>query len=299
VDGEGTLIMRAAIIGGEGMLGRDLVEAFGTGTFPVGHADADIRDPLAVARILDSTHPEAVVLAAAFHDVPRCESDPTTAFAVNAIGALNVARAAADRRIPLVYVSTDYVFSGELGRRYTERDLPAPVNVYGISKLAGERAVLAAHPGAQVVRVSGLFGMHPCRAKGGRNIVEFILSKLETGSPLRMVADEFAAPTWTYDAARQIRTIVTEGGPGVYHAVNGPGCSWYELALAVRDACGSRTPVEAVGSSAFPSAVRKPPSSILANARLEREGLLRMRSLHLALRGYLEVRQAAMAPVAC
>lgn len=283
--------MRAAIFGGEGMLGKDLGEVFGPEAIPLTHAEADIREPAAVAEVLERTAPDAVILAAAFHDVPRCETEPGTAFAVNALGALHVARACAALGCKLVYISTDYVFAGDLGRPCTEEDRTLPLNFYGVSKRAGELAVLQAHPGAQVVRTCGLYGLNPCRVKKGHTIVEMILGRLARGETLRMVDDEFAAPTWTYDLARQIKVIVLRGGPGIYHAVNPPGCSWFEFAGEVRRLSGFTTPIEPVPAATFPSPVKKPRFAVLANARLEREGLLTMRPMPEALAGYLERRE--------
>lgn len=282
--------MRAAIFGGEGMLGRDLAEVFGSEAVPLTHADADIRDPGAVADVIERSDPEAVILAAAFHDVPRCETEPDNAFAVNALGALHVARACAAAGLKLVFVSTDYVFAGNLGRPCTEEDLTGPLNLYGVSKRAGELAVLQAHPQAQVVRTCGLYGLNPCRAKKGHTIVEMILGRLAKGEPLRMVNDEFAAPTWTLDLARQIKVILERGGPGIYHAVNPPGGSWYDFACTVRGLSGFSTPIEPVPAATFPSAVKKPPYAVLKNARLEREGLLIMPPMPEALAGYLKRR---------
>lgn len=286
--------MRTAVFGAEGMLGRDLLEVLGPEGVGLGHADADIVDADAVARALDRAAPEAVVLAAAFHDVPRCEREPEPAFRVNAVGALNVARAAAARGLKLLFVGTDYVFSGEKGAPYVEDDLPAPVNVYGVAKLAAEHATLEAHPGAIVARTCGLYGVHPCRAKKGHHIVEFILGRLERGEPLKMVADEFACPTSTISLARQIVALLERGGAGIYHAVNGPGGSWYDFARAAARAAGlPGEAIEKASAATFPSPVRKPRDSRLACARLAAEGLLVLDSTEAALAEHVARRRAA------
>lgn len=272
------------------MLGRDLLTLLGPAGIGLGHGDGDIRELAVVERLLEDQAPEGVILAAAFHDVPRCEKEPETAFAVNAVGALNVARACAAREIRFQFVSTDYVFSGEAGRPYTEADLPAPLNLYGASKAAGELAVMAVHPKAQVVRTCGLFGVNPCRAKRGHHIIEFILGRLERGEPLKMVADEHAAPTWTFNLAEQLIEILERGGAGLYHAVNPPGCSWFDVALEVQKQTGLTGPIEPVSAAAFPSAVPKPRFSVLKNARLERENLSVMKAFPEALAGFLRQR---------
>ena len=165
------VLSRVVVIGSTGQLGSDLVEAFGAeGVTGLAHEDLDIRDPDAVEGMLGRLRPEVVVNTAAFHNVPRCETAPADAFAVNAIAPRHLARACTAGGVRLVHVSTDYVFDGAKHAPYIESDRPNPLNVYGVSKLAGEYGVLNADGEHQVIRSSGLYGVRPCRAKGGNFI---------------------------------------------------------------------------------------------------------------------------------
>ena len=152
--------MRILVFGGWGQLGSDLAAASEArhDLLRPTHAEVEITDSVALNAVASAVRPDAVVNAAAFHKVESCEDDPARSFAVNTVGALNVARAARALGAPCVYVSTDYVFDGERPQGYVEEDVRAPVNVYGASKAAGERLVRLACPDSLVVRGSGLFG---------------------------------------------------------------------------------------------------------------------------------------------
>src|SRR5438128_8752280 len=131
------------------------MHTFGDDATGLTHEDLDVTDGVSVAATLDSLQPDWVINTAAFHRVDDCETNPSLAFAVNSLGALNVARAAARVRAGVVFISTDYVFRGvdrERGHPYTESDDPQPLNVYGVSKLAGEQLVMQSNPRHIVVR---------------------------------------------------------------------------------------------------------------------------------------------------
>lgn len=268
--------MKVAVIGATGQLGTDLVERFaaeGDEVVALGHDDVRVEDAGSVRAALEAAHPDAVVNAAAFHHLGRCEEEPGRAFAVNALGALNVARAARELGVANVYVSTDYVFDGAAGRPYHEDDAPRPLSVYGASKLAGEHLTLAPPPvGAEeggrafVVRVSGIYGKVPSRAKGD-NFLTMITRRAREHYQVRVVDDEVVSPTPTAEIARALRDILTAGEPGVYHLACQGSCSWYDFTRAIFEHLSIEIPVERAKAADFPGPVRRPPYSVLATDR--------------------------------
>src|SRR6185312_13712258 len=163
------------IIGANGQLGCDAVNAFrgaGDEVQALAHADLDIAQADATWNAFQESRPDVIVNTAAMHHVENCEKDPVRSHEVNALGARNLALAAADLKAVLIHVSTDYVFDGEKAAPYVEEDAPRPLNVYGNTKLAGEYYVRGIAPRHFVMRVSAIYGKNPCRAKGGLNFVE-------------------------------------------------------------------------------------------------------------------------------
>ncbi len=256
------------------------------------HEDVEIGDPDAVAAAIARLRPAIVVNAAAFHNVPRCEDEPATAYALNAIAPRRLARCCAAAGARLVHVSTDYVFDGAKRTPYVETDPPNPLNVYAMSKLAGEYGVLNDGGDHQVVRSSGLYGLRPCRAKGG-NFIDTMFKLARERPEVRVVNDEVLTPTFTGDLAAQIRVLALEGPPGLYHATNLGSCSWYEFARAIFELGGLGTPLHPTTVKEFQSPVKRPFYSVLDNAALRAAGLDRMRPWRDALADYMRRRHGA------
>jgi len=283
-------LRRVAIIGSTGQLGSDLVEAFRAEEVTgLTHEDLDIRDHAAVRAMLERLRPTVVVNAAAFHNVPRCETAEEDAFAVNATAAGRLARTCTAMAARLVHVSTDYVFDGAKRAPYVETDPPNPLNIYGISKLAGEYAVLNAGGDHQIVRSSGLYGIRPCRAKGG-NFIDTMFRLAAEREEVRVVDDEVLTPTFTANLAEQIRTLAFEGPPGLYHATNQGSCSWFEFAEAIFELGRLRTPLRPTSVAEFAAPVKRPFYSVLDNAALRAVGLDRMPPWRAALADYMRRR---------
>jgi dTDP-4-dehydrorhamnose reductase len=285
--------MRILLFGGSGQLGSDLrrVSAGRHQVVAPAHADADVTDAEAVEAIVARERPDAVVDAAAFHKVERCEEDPARSFLVNAVGAWNVARAARGAGARAVFVSTDYVFDGERPHGYAEDDPPAPVNVYGVSKAAGERATRNACPDSLVVRGSGLFGHAGSSGKGG-NFVETMLAKAAAGEAISVVDDQTFAPSATNDMAERILLLLERRvPPGTYHVANAGSCSWYGFAREIFRLAGVRA--DLTPRPAGEQAVRRPRSSILLDTRSAGLGLPANRPWPEALGWYLEHRRPA------
>ena len=250
---------------------------------PLDLPEVDITDGAAVGRYFTSTKPEAVVHAAAFTAVDECERRPEAAFAVNAEGPRDVARAARDAGIPMLYISTDYVFDGAKLEPYVEEDATNPLGTYGKSKLEGEKAVRDLVPRFWIVRTSWLFGPH------GRNFVRTILERAKAGERLRVVDDQQGAPTYTMHLAAALEKIVTRGGPGIYHVTNQGYCSWFEFARAIVERAGlDPAMVSPISSSAWGRPAPRPKNSRLANNKMQSEGMDLLPPWQEGLRSYLE-----------
>jgi dTDP-4-dehydrorhamnose reductase len=266
------------------MLGRDLVAYLESRhcVLPLTRSGASISDCRSVDRALDRAEPDIVLHCAAFTAVDDCELQPELAWKVNAEGTQNVARACQRRRIPILYLSTDYVFDGEKPEPYLETDRPNPLNIYGLTKLAGEERVKELAARFWIVRVSWLFG------PWGRNFVRAILDQARAGQALRVVADQIGAPTYTMHLAEKIEQIFTGAEAGIYHVTNQGYCSWFEFAEEILHQAGlDRIALSPIPSSALDRRARRPRNSRLANARLESSGLGLLPPWAHAVRSYL------------
>ena len=260
--------MRIFLTGADGQLGHELVAAFADHeVVATDVAQVDITDTAALIDAVGAARPDVVVHPAAWTAVDACEGDPGRAFAVNAVGTRNVADAAARRDVPVVYVSTDYVFDGTKPTPYDEGDEPNPQSVYGRSKLAGEREL---HPGSTIVRTSWVCGFH------GPNMVKTILRLAAEHPTLSFVDDQRGHPTFAPDLAAVIRTLVVEQRAGLFHVTNQGAVSWYEFARAVLESAGldpDRVQPVSTADLQPPRPAPRPANSVLDNAELRRSGL--------------------------
>jgi dTDP-4-dehydrorhamnose reductase len=291
--GPGKGVNGVVVIGSTGQLGSDCLEAFADrDVVGLAHGDLEIGDAAQVEAVLGRLRPSVVVNTAAFHNVPRCETEPERAFALNAVAPWHLARTCSALGARLIHVSTDYVFDGARHVPYAETDRPAPLNVYGISKLAGEHAVLAVGGDHQVVRSSGLYGVRPCRAKGG-NFLDTMATLAATRPEITVVDDECCTPTFTADLAAQLRVLADAGRPGLYHATSHGQCSWFAFAQELFRLMGWTTPLRPISVRELAPPVRRPAWSVLANAALAAQGLDRMRPWPAALAECVRRRRAA------
>jgi dTDP-4-dehydrorhamnose reductase len=264
--------MKVAVIGANGQLGSDVSSAFTQNRDEViglTHADLELSSADSVDSALAASNPKMIVNTAAMHHVDKCQQDPAAALQANAIGARNVADWARRAGIPVMYVSTDYVFDGKKGSPYLETDVANPLNAYGISKLAGEHFTATMTEKHFVVRVSAIYGHQPCRAKGGLNFVELMLKLAQERDELRVVDEEFVTPTPTKQIAAQIVALTHSGRYGLYHATAEGECSWYEFAREIFDCTGTKVGLKKASSSEFPAKVPRPSYSVLENHALK------------------------------
>jgi dTDP-4-dehydrorhamnose reductase len=281
--------MKVAVIGSNGQLGSDVVRAFAANrdeVLPWSHADIEIENVDSVAAAVRASRPDFIVNTAAMHHVEKCEAEPETAFATNAIGPRNLALVGREHGVALLHVSTDYVFDGSKKAPYEEHDLPRPLNVYGNSKLAGEQFVLSSMERSFVVRTSGLYGRNACRGKGGLNFVELMLKLSKERDELRVVDSEVVTPTSTAELARQIVRLSRSECYGLYHATAEGSCSWYEFAKAILAIANSKTAVKVAAPGEFPAKVPRPSYSVLENRALKEHGLNVFASWQQGLQAY-------------
>lgn len=291
--------LRVLLTGGNGQLGRDLRDVLAgrvadggettitpglpsvlppvdPGTFDVLSTDIDnldITERTAVLATSDAFRPDLVIHGGAYTAVDACESDPDTAFAVNALGTRHVAEAAARAGAHIVYISTDYVFDGAAPRPYVEWDAPNPQSVYGLSKLGGEHEVSTVCGGAAtIVRTAWVNGAH------GANMTKTVLrlAGSDGHGPLRFVDDQHGCPTFTADLARAVVRLALDRRPGTFHATNQGETTWFGFARATLAAAGlDPGMVEPIATADLdpPRPAPRPANSRLDNAALRLSGL--------------------------
>jgi dTDP-4-dehydrorhamnose reductase len=291
--------VKVAVIGANGQLGSDLCRVLAAQKIDVAaftRRDVDVSDAAQVERILDSSRPDVVISTAAYHKVDECEHQPARSFAVNAIGPANLARACRRLDALLVHFSTDYVFDGRQRRPYLETDMPGPLNVYAVSKLAGE-CMVPIHCGRYfVIRTCGLYGVAGSAGKGG-NFVETMLKKAAEGAPIRVVNDQVLTPTFTGDLAEAVTRMILPDicgradSSGLYHITNEGQCSWYEFALKIFELEKIAVDLKPINTAEFYSAVQRPAYSVLSKQKLNRLGLT-MPNWEEGLARYLAARRA-------
>jgi dTDP-4-dehydrorhamnose reductase len=260
--------MRVTIFGATGLLGKALMREWqGDEVKGLGSNDADIRSPEQVSTAMRRHRPEYVVLAAAYTDVDGCETHSQLAFDVNCHGAANVAKLCARERIPLIFLSTDYVFNGRKTTPYEIDDPLDPQTVYGKSKAAAETEIRKIHPDCCILRTSWVFGV------GGKCFPATILKLAETRAELEVVNDQRGSPTYTVDLARTIVQLCRKRATGIVHATNGGDCTWFDFAVELVAGARMSTQVSATSSDTFVRPAKRPPYSVLSSRSLGHYGL--------------------------
>jgi dTDP-4-dehydrorhamnose reductase len=265
--------VRVLIAGAPGQLGRELVRLGGAyRLLAVDHEQLDICDADAVNRVCQVFAPDLVINAAAYTAVDRAESDADTAFAVNRDGAANLARVCSRFEIPLIHVSTDYIFDGSKLESYVETDSVAPLGVYGRSKLAGEQAVQAFCPKHLILRTSWVFSAH------GNNFVKTMLRLGADREELGIVADQRGCPTSAAELARMIYLLCDSGLEnrwGVYHLCQPEAVTWFEFANAVFAEAAKQGMdlkiglVKPIATTDYQTPARRPANSVMDCSKIE------------------------------
>ena len=267
------------VVGSSGQLARSLMDAAprysGYHVVFMGRPALDLLDPSSLSHALDAVRPDWVINAAAYTAVDRAESEPDLAFAVNRNGAGDLAAAAARHSVPLIHLSTDYVFDGTKSGAYTEADKPNPVSVYGRSKLDGEERVASSNPRHLIFRTSWVYSEY------GSNFVKTMLRLASERPELKVVADQYGNPTYAGDLALAIFDLIGRVGNaepnaaawGIYHATGRGTTNWHGLAERIIEestCCGGLSVlVRPITTADFPTAARRPTNSALDCGKLE------------------------------
>ena len=269
------------ITGAAGMLGRAVVAAAPVPALGVDREQADLTDPIAVERLF-ATPWSGVLHCAGYTDVDGAEANPDAARAGNVEATRNVAGAAAAAGIPMLLVSTDYVFAGEAETPYLESAPTDPRGVYATTKRDAEEAAREAHPdGVRIVRTAWLYGA------GGRNFPDTMIRLARDGAALRVVNDQRGSPTWTDALAPALWFVLLEAPAGIYHATCEGSATWYEFACATFEIAGIDASIEPCTTAEFPLPAPRPTSSVLDTTKLANFRGERLPNWQDALREYL------------
>ncbi|WP_027364700.1 dTDP-4-dehydrorhamnose reductase [Desulfotruncus alcoholivorax] len=271
------------VTGADGQLGRAIKRCFSEkySLLLCDLPELDITSITACRDAVREFQPDIVINAAAYTNVERAEDEPDTAFAVNAVGAHNLALACRESDAKLIHISTDYVFDGSRGTPYGEYDTPNPLSVYGKSKLWGENLIRDAGDRFFIVRTSWLYG-------DGHNFVRTMLRLAEQRSEVAVVADQHGTPTYAGDLAALLEQLMHTEYYGIYHATNAGSCTWYDFACQIFACTGRTTGVRPIKSEEYPVKARRPLYSVLDNKMLRLRGFTPMRPWEEALAEYIK-----------
>ncbi len=284
--------MRVAITGCNGQLGTDLQGVLKDyDVLLLSHADLEITDPDAVQSVFDSYRPDVVINTAAYHKVDECETQFEKTFAVNAIAPRILAEACGERNARLIHFSTNFVFDGCGSQPYTELDIPAPLSVYGASKLSGEHLVRATLSSHLIIRTTGLYGVAGSGAVGkGLNFIELMIKLGRERGKVSVVDDQVMTPTATSDLAGSVKILLESEATGTYHVTNSGACSYADFARTILERAGVSATVSGISTEAYGAPARRPLYSVLDNSKLHDLSMPPMRLWDEALEAYLELR---------
>lgn len=286
------------LIGKNGQLAEAIQKEAGGFDFEViafDRKELDITDHSKVSEILNKIKPDVLINTSAYQVVQKCEENPYEAMAINFIGVQNLATICKKMGIVFVTYSSDYVFDGDKGSSYIESDQPNPLQIYGLSKLAGECATLGIYPQKSfVIRTSGLYGGIKGSPEKG-NFVLNIVKEAQEKEALEVSSEQIVSPTYAGDLAKAtLQLLVNQASPGIYHLVNEGECSWYEFTKEIFRLAEIKTnlsPIDRGGVSAKNGAttgkVRRPKYSVLKNIKAKDAGIT-LPSWQKGLASYLE-----------
>lgn len=268
--------MKILIIGKTGQLGSALIKdaiALGYNVFAPAKHELDITNKQSFLTAMKLFSPDVVINTAAYHNVPLCEVNPMKAFQVNCIAVKEMAEISSDFNTWFISFSTDYVFNGKKGEPYTESDTPTPLQIYGLSKLAGEYAALS-YPNSIIIRTCGLYGLQGATSKGG-NFVDNRIKDSEKNARLEVSNDQTVSPTYAGDLSKTVLQLITHPlkESGIYHLVNQGYCTWYEFTKEIFNIMGINIELVPVDRKGKTGNMRRPLFSALKNEKAEKIGI--------------------------
>ncbi len=281
--------MKVLVTGINGQLGHDVMGELnkrGHEAVGVDIEEMDITDAECVKRVMTQTAPDAVIHCSAYTAVDRAEEEVELCRRVNAEGTKNVAEVCARLDCKLLYLSTDYIFSGEGERPWEPGDEPDPLNVYGLTKFEGEQEIKSRLKKYFIVRISWVFGVN------GNNFIKTMLRLGRENGAVRVVDDQIGSPTYTYDLAVLLVDMIETERYGEYHASNEGICSWYEFAKEIFAAAGmNEVEVTPVSSEEFPAKAKRPKNSRMSKEELVKNGFNKLPSWQDAVKRYVPLVQ--------
>lgn len=277
--------MKIIVTGAKGQLGSDIIlqlEQNGDTAVAADLPELDITNSAAVEAFISESKADGVIHCAAYTNVDTAESENDICRNVNYIGTLNIAQSCKKNGLKLLYISTDYVFSGEGDEPFETESPKFPCNFYGESKLAGEKAVEETVDEHFVVRISWVFG------ENGKNFVKTMLRLADEREEIKVVCDQTGSPTYTKDLAKLLCNMIATDKYGVYHATNENYCSWAEFASTIMEYSGKDTKIIPIKSSEYKSVATRPANSRLSKKSLDKNGFERLPTWQDALKRYLK-----------
>jgi dTDP-4-dehydrorhamnose reductase len=279
--------VKILLLGHQGMLGSDLLLKLKIEHEVVGldKEEIDIVSANECQEAIKKIEPDIVINAAAYTNVDGCETAKDACFAVNAEAVKNIADACRNKNIHIIHFSTDYVFDGAAKQPYKEDHQCNPINVYGESKLAGERYLQSLSDNYLLIRTAWLYGVN------GKNFVQTILEKVKTANKLTVVDDQTGSPTYTKDLAAAVDLLIKRNAKGIFHITNRGSCSWYQFAVKILQKAGIHDiDVTPIKSDQFQRPAKRPAYSVLSMHNFIQTTGKTMQPWQLALQDYMEKR---------
>jgi dTDP-4-dehydrorhamnose reductase len=275
--------MRILVTGSDGLVGTNIIPLLEREfeVIPAFERDWDICDRTKGQEMLSQVSPQVLLNLAAVTNVDGCEDHPDIAYRVNGEGPAVLADICREHKVKLVHLSTDYVFDGTKGTPYTEDDAPNPLSVYGASKLAGERAIMAGDAANLIVRTEWIYG------KGGNNFIEKVTKIAREQGSVTVVDDQTGTPTYARDLALPLARLVEHGASGIYHVTNGGYCTWFDFAREIFSLLRLDVVCTPTDSRQLARKANRPAWSVLDCTKLEAKTGHHMRDWREALEQYL------------
>ncbi len=266
------------LIGKTGQLGNAIIKdasSFGFEIVAFEKEEMDVTNKLQIKEKIEKIKPDVLINTSAYHVVPKCEENPLKAMAVNFLAVRNLAKLCRERDIVFVTFSTDYVFDGEKGSPYEEKDITNPLQVYGLSKLAGEYAALKEYPEkTYIIRPCGIFGGKEGSKQKGGNFVLNITKEARDKEIIEVSSEQVVSPTYAGDLSKAtLKLLNNQTNPGIYHLVNEGYCSWYEFAKEIFELAKINKEIKPVNRDGLSGKMRRPKFSALKNTKAKALGI--------------------------
>lgn len=282
------------LLGANGQLGSDVVKVFSgsknISLLPFYRKNLDVEETNSIRIKLEKySDVNYIINCTSYHKTDECEDFAEKSFKVNSMAVLEMARICLENKITFIHISTDYVFGGNKKEPYKEDDCPNPLNVYGISKFAGEIFIKNYCKKYFILRVSSLFGIAGSSGKGG-NFIETMIKFAKEGRPLKIIANQFMSPTHTLDVARAIKCFIENSikDYGIYHACNSDFCSWYEFTKTIFEITSINANLFRTSYEEYKTKAKRPKYSVMNNAKISK--YYRMPEWKGALQEYLKLK---------